>query len=64
MSMCTCDNCSRYIDSDFDPDYFVHDWAINAPKDMEVVCEVCRAEMDITDEPTDEMLDDHDGVGL
>ena len=25
MSICTCDNCGTFIDSDFDPDCFVED---------------------------------------
>lgn len=42
MSMCLCDRCERFIDSDEDPDCFVE-----VPGDETLIaCESCRDDMD------------------
>lgn len=40
MSMCVCDRCSRYIDSDEDPDCFVGPDRIDTR--AHIWCEQCR----------------------
>jgi len=54
MSMIRCDWCERLIDSDGDPDCFIHDFE-GMLKD-EVLCEWCRdkREREQNDEPPQE----------
>lgn len=40
MSVCTCDRCDRYIDSDNDPDCFIENPYDS--KDTTILCEPCR----------------------
>ena len=40
MSMCVCERCDRYIDSDDDPDCFIENPYDS--KDTTILCEPCR----------------------
>ena len=42
MSICVCESCDRYIDSDFDPDCFVEVGNMRRLHQTKVLCEACR----------------------
>ena len=42
MSMCVCENCDAYIDSDDDPDCFVEIGNMRRLNQTMVLCENCR----------------------
>ena len=42
MSMCVCESCDRYIDSDDDPDCFVEVGNMRRLHQTKVMCEPCR----------------------
>ena len=44
MSMCVCQRCDAYIDSDFDPDCFVEVGNMRKLNQTIVLCEKCREE--------------------
>ena len=44
MSMCVCQRCDAYIDSDFDPDCFVEVGNMRKLNQTIVLCENCREE--------------------
>lgn len=44
MSICVCDKCSAYIDSDFDMDCFVEVGNMRRMNETIILCERCREE--------------------
>jgi hypothetical protein len=44
MSMCVCQDCDAYIDSDFDPDCFVEVGNMRRLHQTKILCERCREE--------------------
>lgn len=44
MSMCVCESCDAYIDSDDDPDCFVEVGNMRRLNQTNVMCERCRDE--------------------
>lgn len=46
MSICTCSNCARYIDSDDDPECFVEVGNMRRYHETIILCETCREERD------------------
>ena len=42
MSMCVCQQCDAYIDSDDDPDCFVEVGNMRKLNQTIVLCEICR----------------------
>lgn len=45
MSMCQCEKCDAYIDSDDDPDCFIEDLTGYLGRDR-IICETCRESED------------------
>ena len=60
MSMCVCDRCDRYIDSDVDGDCFIEN-PYNA-KDVTTLCEPCRERA--WDEQQERLMEDGPGPSL